>query len=87
MVGKLAIDVLLGTNFIDKHILAILTEEWKAIVRDSNPVAIIEQGNMPANAVLTTKDTEKVKMRFCTRQATTLKKVKNSPLSYRSRSN
>lgn len=57
---KLAVEVLLGTTFTDELMFAILPDGWKVTVRDSNTVAIIEQGSMPANAVLTTKDTKKV---------------------------
>lgn len=52
------IDVFLGTTFIDENILAILPEERKATVCDANSVAIIKQGNPPANAVLNAADSE-----------------------------
>lgn len=55
VVDKLTIDVLLGTTPIGEHIIAILRDERKLTVRDSNPVACIAQGVMPANAVLTKK--------------------------------
>lgn len=40
---NLAFEVLLGTTFIDEHILATLLKDRKVNVRDTNPVAITEQ--------------------------------------------
>lgn len=48
----------LGTILVEEHILSILPDKWRANVRDSNPVDILEQGKIPAIAFLTTKDTE-----------------------------
>lgn len=42
MADELGIEVLLGTTFVDKNILAILSDERKATVRDLKPVAIVE---------------------------------------------
>lgn len=60
VIDKLPIDVLLGMTFIDEHILYILPEEQKITVRNSDPFAVIAQGNMPVNEAFTKRATEKV---------------------------
>lgn len=60
LVERLAVDVLLDTMFFEEHIIAIAAEKRKATARDSNPVAIIAQINLPANAVLRKQGTEQV---------------------------
>lgn len=59
VVDNLAINVLLATTFIDKHILEVLPEETKVIVYDFRLISIIEQGNTPASAVLNAIDSKK----------------------------
>lgn len=56
----MAIDVLLGKDFIDEHILLILPDKRQVTSRDSNPFAIAEQGNKPDKAVLNTIATKRV---------------------------
>lgn len=55
MASEVVIDMLLGTKIIDEHIFAILPEERKVIVCDSNPVALIEQVNLTVNSVFNNK--------------------------------
>lgn len=50
----------LGTNKIDEHIFAILSEERKIIARNFNSVPIIEQRTTLANAGLKIKETGKM---------------------------
>lgn len=45
---SVAVDVLLGTTFIDEHILATLADEEKAAVSKSTPITIMEQPNVSA---------------------------------------
>lgn len=47
----MAIDVLFGTDFMDKHILAILPAEQKVTIQKSTYVAIVKQNYLPVNAV------------------------------------
>lgn len=52
----LAIDVLLGTVFIDEYILAIIPDAQKVTVRKSTSVAMLKQFGISANALLTKQD-------------------------------
>lgn len=63
IVDRLSIDILLGTKFFDKHLFAIILEERKVIVLDSDSVAIIEQENLLSNSVLNYKGPAKVSNR------------------------
>lgn len=87
VVFKLAIEVLLATRFIDKHTLAVLPENRKVAVRNSNTVAITEQKNWTANAVLNYRDTEDLTNVIFPRQSAILKMTKTSPLLSESPSN
>lgn len=60
MVEELAIVVLLGTKFIDDHILAVQPDERKTTVPDLMPFAFISQGAITAIAVLAEQGTIKV---------------------------
>lgn len=60
MIYNLTVDVLIGKHCVEEHILETFPRERKATVYDSNPVALIEQGNMPADTVLTTIETGKL---------------------------
>lgn len=57
VVEKLPIDVLLGTAFIDHHILAILLDAQKVTLRNPTPAAIIKQHNESADAVFKEENT------------------------------
>lgn len=61
VVNKVAVDLLLRTTSLDEHILAILPDEQKVTVCHWRPAAIMKQKNQPANAVLNTEDTGKVR--------------------------
>lgn len=74
-VDKLAIDVFLGTSFIDQSKLAVLPKERIVTTRDSTPLAIIEQENLPANVATMYKNTEKCRRRLFSRQKTILKRT------------
>lgn len=60
MPNKRAIDVLLSTAFIEEHILAILPEEEKVTVSDSNLAAKLEQEDIPVSSALNYEDIEEV---------------------------
>lgn len=59
VVNNLAIDVLLRIAFIGEGKVAILPKVQKVTARDSNSVAIREQGNTPASVFLNTTNIEK----------------------------
>lgn len=61
MVANLAVYVFLCSTFIDEHKLAILPEERKVPVRDSDFVPITTHGCTPVNAVLNNIDNGKMK--------------------------
>lgn len=52
VVDNLAADFLFFTIYFEEHLLAILPEEWKFSVPKSNPIAIVEEETIPANAVI-----------------------------------
>lgn len=52
--------MLLGTTFIGEQILAIMPDERKDSVRDSNLVAMIKQGTTPVNALPSALETGKM---------------------------
>lgn len=56
-------DVLLGTAFIEEHILAVLPDVEKIAVRKSTPVAIMKQYDMFANAAFTKQNMQNTHIR------------------------
>lgn len=77
VVWHLAINVLLGTAFIDKHILFIRPNEQKVTLRMSTPLFIVEKHDVPANAVSWKKIrkiwTERLILRLKYNQRSTIK--------------
>lgn len=60
VVAKMAIDALLCTTIIEKHILATLFNVQKVTGCDTSPVAIILSRDMTASTILNGKNTELV---------------------------
>lgn len=58
VVIKMAIEVLLGTVFVDEHVGVVLPDEQKVLGRKRCPLAIVKQHNVFANTVFTDENTQ-----------------------------